>query len=799
MSSKSAKPTDEEILALFDEDEAKDETTVEDSKVAPQTSTSPDADPDLIPELLSQRQRPTSRPHTPRLPSSTTTQSSKASPRRTGINTPPSNDGARSSEEKAPPRKSGESSRSFHTSFTPVADDETELEHEKRTTTATPQAAQAQNSGSGWWGGIFATASAAVKQAESLAKEIQHNEEAQRWAEQVKGNVGALRGLGGELRLRALPTFTNILHTIAPPISSHERLQIHITHDIIGYPSLDPLIYNTFSRVMAQVEGGELMVVQRGQESSRRRGSDVGGFTGSGSSGWSDGPWWRQSTEARKLGAVKGLVEGTKLSKVSAESYAGDFYTARGGVEKAAQQATEVLNESNPVRSSDIFLSIQAIEHQANKEMFGEPPKETSNTGMVDPDEEPDDLIAFAIYLHDPIHGITFNTLTQTMPQKWVEWLDASVQPSEGSESKLPPEIAEIVESGGVDPREWAAEWIEETLSLGVGIVAQRYVARRMGVGLGGIGKGKARQQALESGGGALVLAGIYARCDVNLTSFIEGHLNFDSTAEIYQAIQKMRTSGIWDEPLWTISLPSGPRTTPKNPVVLAHGLLGFDELRLAGRVLPGIHYWRGIAEAMSKNGIEVITTHVPASSSIEERAAKLGSDIEAKAGGKSVNIIASAVRHLDGTEQHPCADSSVATYLPRIYEALGRLRIRTGAFRQLTRPYMNEDFNPNTPDREGVRYFSYGASVEPALYSAFRQSHRIVSGEEGANDGLVSVASSKWGDYKGTLVSVSHLDLINWTNRLRWIAWEMTGNKRNFNAIAFYLDIGDMLAKEGL
>lgn len=303
---------------------------------------------------------------------------------------------------------------------------------------------------------------------------------------------------GGELRSRALPTFTNILHTIAPPISSHERLQIHITHDIVGYPSLDPLIYNTFSRVMAQVEGGDLMVIQRGHESSRRRGSDVGGFTGSSSSGWSDGPWWRQSTETRSLGAVKGLIEGTKLSKVSAESYANDFYAARGGLEKAAQQATEVLNESNPVRSSDIFLSIQAVEHQTDKEMFGEAPKEKDETGMVD-SEELEDLIGFAIYLHDPIHGITFNTISQTVPKKWIEWLDASATTSE---SGLPPEIAEIVESGGVDPREWVAEWIEETLSLGVGIIAQRYVARRMGVGLGGIGKGKARQQALESGGG---------------------------------------------------------------------------------------------------------------------------------------------------------------------------------------------------------------------------------------------------------------------------------------------------------
>lgn len=61
---------------------------------------------------------------------------------------------------------------------------------------AAPQAQSSSGSGGGWWGGIFGAASAAVKQAEALAREIQKNEEAQRWAEQVKGNVGALRGLG---------------------------------------------------------------------------------------------------------------------------------------------------------------------------------------------------------------------------------------------------------------------------------------------------------------------------------------------------------------------------------------------------------------------------------------------------------------------------------------------------------------------------------------------------------------------------------------------------------------------------
>ena len=308
---------------------------------------------------------------------------------------------------------------------------------------------------------------------------------------------------GGELRSRALPTFTNIIHTLAPPISSHERLQIHITHDVVGYPSLDPLIYSTFSRVMAQVEGGDLMVIQRGQESTQRRSSDAGykGSLGSGT-GWSDGPWWRQASEARNLGAVKGLVEGTKLSKVSAESYSHDFFASRGGVEEAAKQATEVLSESNPVRSSDIFLAIQAISHSPPKDLFGGPSEQKEESGVVEPIEaDDDDQICFAIYLHDPIHGITFNTVTQSIPHKWIEWLDASAT-ADPNASGLPDEIAEIVESGGVDPREWVAEWVEELLGLGVGVVAQRYVARRMGVGQGGIGKGKARQEALEGGGG---------------------------------------------------------------------------------------------------------------------------------------------------------------------------------------------------------------------------------------------------------------------------------------------------------
>ncbi len=122
-------------------------------------------------------------------------------------------------------------------------------------------------------------------------------------------------------------------------------------------------------------------------------------------------------------------------------------------------------------------------------------------------------------------------------------------------------------------------------------------------------------------------------------------------------------------------------------------------------------------------------------------------------------------------------------------------LGLETGAFSQLTRQYMQENFNPKTPDVDGIRfviseqlsrtshqllrYYSYGATVEPALWSMFRLSHRIIESIEGPNDGLVSVQSSQWGTYKGTLVDVSHLDLINWSNRLKWMFWELLGKKR--------------------
>ena len=71
--------------------------------------------------------------------------------------------------------------------------------------------------------------------------------------------------------------------------------------------------------------------------------------------------------------------------------------------------------------------------------------------------------------------------------------------------------------------------------------------------------------------------------------------------------------------------------------------------------------------------------------------------------------------------------------------------------------------FNDLVPDRSDIRYFSFGANFNPTWDSVFRTSHDIIVKEEGQNDGLVSTSSAMWGEYKGTIQNVNHLDIINW------------------------------------
>ncbi|KAH6608898.1 hypothetical protein Trco_002244 [Trichoderma cornu-damae] len=441
---------------------------------------------DLESELAPQ---PASRPHTPRL---------KETVARRPTATPPAGD-----DKAAAARKSTDSSRSLRASFTPSATSSELHESERRAAPAEQQVqTQPPQSGGGWWGGILSTATGVMKQAEAAYSQIQQNEEAKKWAEQVKGlgsglDVNVLKSYGDELRNRALPTLSNIINTIAPPIGSHERLLIHITHDMVGYPSLDPLIYEVFSDVMQQVEGGELHVVQRGHESGAQRSRDT--------SGWDDGPWWRQVDQPRELGMVKGLVEGTKLCRVNAESYAAEYFAPRGGIEAVRTQARSGMGEPGSVRTSDLFLSVQAIVTDQDKALFGRTAAAAAKEekGSDDAEEENEEEFRFAIFIVDPVHEIEYATISQPITAKWARWLEAPrpMTPQSGDDvpgslhNRVHEDIRSIVETGELDPREWAAGWVKDSLVLSAGIVAQWYVARRMQVGVGRRPRTKAEEE----------------------------------------------------------------------------------------------------------------------------------------------------------------------------------------------------------------------------------------------------------------------------------------------------------------
>jgi hypothetical protein len=186
--SSAADELDELFEGIGDDAAAPKKTTTK----APASAAKQKPGDDILAELESELgDKVPSRPHTPRV-----RDASKPAKR---VGTPTTDAGRPSTEEPKPalPRKSGESAQSLHASFTPSATS-SELHDTEKTkgSVEQQQATAASGGGGGWWGGILSTASAAMKQAEAAVKEIQQNEEAKRWAEQVRGNVGALRGLG---------------------------------------------------------------------------------------------------------------------------------------------------------------------------------------------------------------------------------------------------------------------------------------------------------------------------------------------------------------------------------------------------------------------------------------------------------------------------------------------------------------------------------------------------------------------------------------------------------------------------
>lgn len=74
---------------------------------------------------------------------------------------------------------------------------------------------------------------------------------------------------------------------------------------------------------------------------------------------------------------------------------------------------------------------------------------------------------------------------------------------------------------------------------------------------------------------------------------------------------------------------------------MFCHGLLGFDSVTIGPAIAPlEVTHWRGIKEVLQSNGVDVLITRVPATSSPVDRAQVLAKRISEVYSGKKIHLI---------------------------------------------------------------------------------------------------------------------------------------------------------------
>lgn len=217
-------------------------------------------------------------------------------------------------------------------------------------------------------------------------------------------------------------------------------------------------------------------------------------------------------------------------------------------------------------------------------------------------------------------------------------------------------------------------------------------------------------------------------------------------------------------------------------PIVLVHGLLGFNRLQMGNWVLAD--YFPGIAEALRAAGNRVLVASLSPTAGIADRARQLKDLLNREAPGEPVHILGHSMGGLDSrymisrldmanqvltltTLGTPHRGTSFADWGMRRFAAVLRpvftfLSIPHQAFDDLT---VNScaKFNAAVPDAPGVRYFSVAGRFDADWSSPQWQiSATLLKRLEGPNDGIVSVTSASYGESCDVWDS-DHLSLVNW------------------------------------
>jgi triacylglycerol lipase len=219
-----------------------------------------------------------------------------------------------------------------------------------------------------------------------------------------------------------------------------------------------------------------------------------------------------------------------------------------------------------------------------------------------------------------------------------------------------------------------------------------------------------------------------------------------------------------------------------RSPIVLVHGILGFDNLKVCGWTLA--RYFARIPEVLGALGNRVLVARLSPTGAVAERASQLKAFLDQHTPGEPVHLVAHSMGGLDarylitrlGMAERVLTLTTLGTphrgtafadwgirHLGRIaqpvFEVLG---VPPEGFYDLTTARCRE-FNEQVPDAPGVRYFSVaGRHVGSWLRPEWQLPHFIVTQSEGPNDGIVSLASASYGE-STEVWEGDHLSLIHW------------------------------------
>lgn len=219
-------------------------------------------------------------------------------------------------------------------------------------------------------------------------------------------------------------------------------------------------------------------------------------------------------------------------------------------------------------------------------------------------------------------------------------------------------------------------------------------------------------------------------------------------------------------------------------PVVLVHGVLGYSQIRVMGYTVA--RYFPYIPEYLTASGNRVLVAHLSPTRGVSDRAQQLKEFILRESPHEPVHIFGHSMGGLDsrymisrlGMADHVLTLTTIATphrgttfadwaiyRLERILRpAFDSLGIPRQAFYDLTTRSCRA-FNERVPDMPQVRYFSIAARLDNIwLAPEWQLPFRIVHRNEGPNDGVVSVASSIWGE-RHSVWDGDHLSIVNWWN----------------------------------